>query len=312
MRSCLSVFGGLVLLVIVVVAACGTGVALGSRLGQGALGGGPAVGIVYVEGTIQGGKGPGPLSEAGAYSDEIVRWLQAAEKNDFVKAVVLRVDTPGGGVTASDEVRNQVLKLKQHKPVVVSMGSTAASGGYYISSPANKIFANETTITGSIGVITIVPNLSGLLEKLGVEVYVLKSGEHKDETTGLRALTEQDRAVLQGVVDETYQRFVTVVSQDRGQNEAAVRQLADGRIYTGRQAKALGLVDELGDLPEAIRAAAELGGISGEPRVIRYRAGGLLSSLGGAVLKQFGLVGLAPVLRDGQGTVSVQYLYLSP
>lgn len=304
---------GVVLLVVIVAAvACGTGALIGGTLGQGGLQGfgQDAVAVVYVDGTIQGGQGGGLFGEGGAYSEQIVRWLRRAEEDRSVKAVVLRVDSPGGGVTPSDEIRNQVVKLAKKKSVVASFGSLAASGGYYVSAPATKIVANETSITGSIGVITIVPNLQGLLEKLGVETYIFTSGPHKDETSGLRPLTEEDREVLQILVDEAFARFVQVVSEGRGMSAEAVRKLADGRVYTGKQARAAGLIDEIGDLPEAIRLAAELGGIRGEPRVVRYRSGGgVFSGLGGTLL---GRLGLPALPQNGSGAFSVQYLYVAP
>lgn len=262
-------------------------------------------------GGIQGGEGGGVLSTDGAYADRIIRWLRRAETDRSVKAVVLRVDSPGGGVTASDEIHNAVVKLKAQKPVVASFGSLAASGGYYISAPANKIVSNETSLTGSIGVISVVPNMKGLLEKLGVEMYIFTSGQHKDETAGLRPLTEEDKQVLQWIVDESYRRFVTVVAGGRNLPEARVRTLADGRVYTGRQAKDASLVDQLGDLPEAIDLAAELGGIKGSPRIVRYRSGGLLSGGASNLLGLLPLTGLAPG-AGGQSPFSLQYRYLVP
>lgn len=308
--------GLVVLAVVVITASCGTGFLVGAALRGAPLAGigKDAVAVVYVEGAIQSGDQGGVFGGGGAYSDQILRWLQRAQDDRSVKAVVLRVDSPGGGVTASDEIRNQVLKVQQKKPVVASFGSLAASGGYYISAPATKIVANETTITGSIGVITIVPNVQGLLEKLGVETYVFTSGPHKDETAGLRPLTEADRKVLQGTIDEAYGRFVSVVSQGRKMSQEAVKGLADGRIYTGKQAKELGLVDEIGDLAEATRLAAELGGIKGDPRVVRYRSGGgFLSGSGSALLGWLRLPSVAiPFTGGGQGAFSMQYLYLVP
>lgn len=314
MKRFWTVLGVILLVGIVAGASCSVGVFLGAALGENALSGmgRDAVAVVYVEGTIQSGESSGLFATGGAYSDQIVRWLRRAERDPSVKAVVLRVDSPGGGVTASDEIRNQIVKLKATKPVVASMGSLAASGGYYVSAPATTLVTNETTLTGSIGVITIVPNLEGLMEKLGIEATVFTSGPHKDETAGLRPLTEADRKILQEMVNQAFDRFVTVVSEGRGMSEEAVRKLADGRIYTGRQALGLGLADRVGDLPEAIRLAADLGGIRGEARVVRYRSGGLFSSASSAILDRLGLPPLTPLTGGGKAPFSVQYLYLVP
>ncbi|MBI2886123.1 MAG: signal peptide peptidase SppA [Chloroflexi bacterium] len=308
--SCLVVLIGLV-----IAGSCGTGVLIGAALRTGPLEGigKDAVAVVYVEGAIQSGQDGGIFGASGAaYSDTIIRWLRRAQDDRSVKAVVLRVDSPGGGITPSDEIRNQVAKLAKTKSVVASFGAVAASGGYYVSAPAEKVYANETSITGSIGAISIVPNVQGLLEKLGIETYIFKSGPQKDETTGLRPLTEADRKILQGMIDDAYERFVQVVSEGRGMNADAVRRVADGRIYTGKQAKALGLVDEIGDLPEAIQGAAQLGGIKGEPRVIRFRAGGVFSGASSALLGWLGLPAAPPLPGRSQSAFSLHYLFLVP
>ena len=303
------------LLALVVAVACGVGVGIGAGMGRapGFALGREAVAVVYLEGQIVGGDSGGLFDSPAAHSDRIVRWLRQAADDASVKAVVLRVDSPGGSVTASDEIYNQVIKVKARKPVVVSMGSLAASGGYYVSAAADKIVANQTSLTGSIGVITIVPNVQGLLEKLGIETYVFTSGPHKDESAGLRPLTEADRAVFQGLVDEAFNRFVDVVSEGRGLSAEAVRKEADGRIMTGRQALELRLVDQLGDLPEAVRLAAELGGIEGDPRIVRYRGGrGILSGGSDGLARLIG-VPLPPALPgSGHPSLAVQYLYLAP
>ncbi len=306
-------FGVTLLVVFVAAVSCSFGTYLGSASSGGTLPGlgGDAIAVIYVEGAIQGGEGGGLFSSDGAYSDKIIRWIGRAQQDPSVRAVVLRVDSPGGGVTASDEVYNALVKLQAVKPIVASFGSLAASGGYYISAPVNTIFANETSLTGSIGVITVVPNAQGLMEKLGVEVYTITSGDHKDDTSGLKPLSDSARGILQSIVDESYQRFVTIVSEGRGISEAAVRELGDGRIYTGRQALEAGLVDELGDLPEAIDAAAALGNVQGEPRVIRYRSGGLFSGASASLKAWLGLPEL-PLPSLGQAPFSLQYLYLAP
>lgn len=279
-RGCwwaLGIFGAVVALAL----ACGIGVIIGGSSSTILPFGQKAVAVIEVNGTISGGDGGGDLfgGATGAFSGRIIKQLKQAANDPQVGAIVLRVDSPGGGVTPSDEIHNQIMKIRDQKPIIVSMGSLAASGGYYISAPARRIFANPTTLTGSIGVISIVPEVSDLLGKLGVSMYVFTSGPHKDTTDGLRPLTDSDKAIMQGIIDETYGRFVSVVAQGRGLDEATVRRLADGRIYTGQQALNNKLVDELGDLPEAIDYAAKQAGISGTPRVITYQQPGLLGAL---------------------------------
>lgn len=254
-------------------AALGAGVVVGAAVAAKQRANRPAVGVVRVSGVIRGGDGGGRMGGQGAFSERIAKWLRQAQKDNTVKAVVLRVDSPGGGVTASDEIYEEVVRTKTeyHKPVVVSMGSLAASGGYYISAPADRIFANPTTITGSIGVITMVPNYQDLMEKVGVKANVVKTGPYKDMASAFRPFTEEDQALLQGVLDDSYYRFVDIVSEGRNLDRATVRELADGRIYTGRQAKTVGLVDEFGSLQDAIDHAGELAGIHGTPRTVEYQ-----------------------------------------
>jgi len=203
-----------------------------------------------------------------ASAQRTVQHLQDFGDDDAIKAVVLRVDSPGGGVGPSQEIHDEVLRLAATKPVVVSMGSAAASGGYYVSAPADLIFANPGTITGSIGVIMEFTNIQELLDKIGLRSQVVKSGEHKDIGSPVRPMSAEDRAILQALIDDVHSQFVTAVAQGRKLPAEEVREFADGRIFSGRQAKQLGLVDELGGLQAAIRKAAELGGIDGEPAIV--------------------------------------------
>jgi len=291
---------------------CGVGVLLGSTAtGEDRFDNRKAVAVIRAEGPISGGEPAGFLASEGAYSDVIVKQLRRAAKNDSVKAIVLRVDSPGGGITPSDEIRNQIVKIRKetNKPVIASMGSTAASGGYYISAPANHIMANETTITGSIGVITIIPNLQGLLEKVGVSAEVLTSGPNKDLGSGLAPLSEDDRQILQAVINDAYDRFVQVVAEGRGIDPESVRKFADGRIFTAKQAKELKLIDGYGDLPEAIELAADLGGINGEPRVIDYGERGSALGLGASLFSGLVPRPLNNILDNGP-IFSINYLYI--
>lgn len=188
--------------------------------------------------------------------------------NPSIKGIVLRVDSPGGGVGPSQEIYEEIKKTVAVKPVVVSMGSVAASGGYYVSAPVNRIFANPGTITGSIGVIMEFTNVQELFGKIGLKNQVIKSGEHKDIGSPVRPMTDSDRQILQSLIDDTQQQFVAAVAEGRKMPVADVMPLADGRVFTGRQALAVGLVDELGNLQDAISAAARMAGIDGEPRVV--------------------------------------------
>jgi protease-4 len=230
------------------------------------------------------GKGLGYIEVEGTIVDatETVRQLKWAERNQQVKAILLRIDSPGGIVTPSHEIYSEVARISEEgKAVVVSMGTIAASGAYYIAAPADLIVASPQTLTGSIGVIMEFPVLKGLMDKVGVKVEVVKSREQKDIGSPFREMTESDRRLLQGVVTDAYEQFVEVVSSGRGIPEDSVRAIADGRIMTGRQALAFGLVDTLGTFEDAKRIAAELCGIEGEPRLIRptRRVGFLIRQL---------------------------------
>ncbi len=272
----------------------------------------PGVAVINVTGTIQGGEGPTrPLGAAGgAHSGRITKWLQKAQKDPMVRAVVMRINSPGGEVTASDEIHNEILRTRNNhgKRVVASLGSLAASGGYYVATACDRIVTNQNTLTGSIGVLGIVPNLEELLAKVGVRANIFKSGALKDASLGLYPMSDEAKKVWQAMIDEAYQQFVKVVAEGRDLPADRVREIADGRVYTGRQAKDLGLVDEFGDLPEAIDLAAKMGDAPLPPRVIEYRIPGLLPLLMGGVPSSFdmsieGLFGL-------QRSPTLQYLYM--
>jgi protease-4 len=298
--------------IVLVIGACAGIAVLVSLTTGGRLEMGEAVAIVRVEGVILPGSLPDSPFDGGggAYSDQIVEYLEQAQGDSSVKAIVLRVNSPGGSVVASDEIYQKMLEVG--KPIVVSMGELAASGGYYISAPADVIVANPATLTGSIGVITQIPNLEELMEKIGVEVAVIKSGIHKDEGSPFREMTEEEKAIWQAIIDETYDQFVAIVVEGRDLPEEKVREIADGRVYTGKQAMELGLVDELGNLPEAIDRAAELGGIEGKPRLVEYhRPPTLFETFFGSEAIPFQFFDLARLL-DLEGRPSLQYLYLEP
>lgn len=230
---------------------------------------GPAVVLIDVSGPIVSGHAPPFTTAPIAASGDLIPLIQRAAEDPDVKALVLRINSPGGGVVASDEIYHALRELD--KPIVVSMGDVVASGAYYISMAASHIVANPNTLTGSIGVISQFPNAKELMEKLGIEMTVIKSGKVKDLGSPFRPMTEEEQAIWQAIVEETYDRFVAIVVEGRDLPEDQVRELADGRVYTGQQALELGLVDALGYEEDAIAEAARLGGIPGEPRVIRYR-----------------------------------------
>jgi protease-4 len=234
---------------------------------SGDVGFGPAVALIRVEGVIATGQS-GPLDSGVAATENIIEQIEQAKNNADVKAIVLAVNSPGGGVNASDLIY-QALK-NAGKPIVVMMGDTAASGGYYISMASDWIVANPNSLTGSIGVISEFPNAAGLLDKVGVDFVVITSGPRKDIGSPYRDMTEAERAYWQAIVDEIYQSFVEIVAEGRHKTVEEVTPLADGGVFTGRQALELGLVDQLGYEQDAIAKAAELGGISGKPRIIEF------------------------------------------
>lgn len=203
--------------------------------------------------------------------EQTLAQLKQVQEDPDVKAVVIHVNSPGGSVSASDKIYKEILKIKESgKKVIVSMGDTAASGGYYIAAPADKIYALPHTLTGSLGVIMSLPNYEKLAEKIGFEEVVIKSGEMKDIGSPTREMTEEEREVLQSFVDESYEEFVRIISEGRNMSKDEVKKIADGRIYSGNQALQNGLVDELGDLEEATNGAFELIG-SNDAMVVSYQ-----------------------------------------
>lgn len=204
-------------------------------------------------------------------SKDTVAELKEYVKDPFIKAIVLRIDSPGGAVVPAQEIYEEIRKAAQEKNVIVSMGSVAASGGYYIASPATKIIANPGTLTGSIGVIIEVPNMSGLMDKLGIKTEVVKSGRHKDMASVFRGIGKEDRVILQEVLDNVHEQFIRAVAEGRTLLYDDVKKIADGRVFTGEQALEVGLIDELGSLEDAVHSAAELAGIEGEPVIVHKK-----------------------------------------
>lgn len=205
-------------------------------------------------------------------SDEMIEELDDYRKNDGVKAVVLRIDTPGGGVGASRDIYDAVQRIREEgKPVVVSMGPIAASGGYYIACAGDSILAGPSTITGSIGVIAVFGSFKRALDKLGIDFNIIATGPFKASGSELKEMTDEERAYIQDLLDDLFQQFVDVVVEGRGIERDSILAIADGRAFSGRQALALGLVDRFGTLEDATNAAAQLAGLPIPPRTVERR-----------------------------------------
>ncbi len=298
---------------------CGGFVGLGLWLSNSTDGGSPAFGdavaIVHVEGMIMPGEAP-PPSPFGtgtggvAYSGQVIDHLKKANDDETIKAVLLYVDSPGGSVFASDEIYLQLKKMT--KPVLAGMGSMAASGGYYVSAPAQEIWASPHTLTCSIGVISQFLNFEGFAEEYGVTAITIKSGQLKDTGNPFREFTAEDQALWQTIVDEAYGDFVKIVAEGRDMTEEEVREIADGRVCTGRQALETGLVDGLGYLPQMIDRAAEMGGIEGEPRLVEYQnETSFWNALGATMYRPSPVDELRQMLHFNAGS-PLMYLYITP
>ena len=257
------------------------------------------VAVIYVQGIMITGNLPGGLGYA--TSEEISKSIQDAADDKNVKAIVLRINSGGGTPAAAQEIVAEIKKAQEHKPVVVSMGDVAASAAYYISAPADHIIANPDTMTGSIGVIWVFENSSQYFDEEGVEFYVAKSGDFKDMGANWRGLSDGEKQYSEEVVLEAFDRFVDEIASGRGLSRSEVKDMADGRIYTGSRAVELGLVDETGNLYDAIDVAAKLGGIEGKPTVTYKNKPSLSSILFGSTEG-----------TDGGSESLVRYLYESP
>lgn len=219
---------------------------------------GKAVGLVEISGPI-------------ISSDEAVRVIRKYRDNGSIKGLVIRVDSPGGGVSASQEIYQAILSARDRKPVVCSMGETAASGGYYVACACDSIVANPGTLTGSIGVILSYAVMEELFKKIGIGYEVVKAGEVKDIGSPFRQMTPKERAMLQATIDDIHLQFMEAVAEGREMPLDSVRMIADGRLLSGRQAWEAGLVDRLGTLEDAVAMAGLMAGIGDSPRVIRER-----------------------------------------
>ncbi|OGR79417.1 MAG: hypothetical protein A3I11_03350 [Elusimicrobia bacterium RIFCSPLOWO2_02_FULL_39_32] len=203
-------------------------------------------------------------------ADQVVKKLKKLSEDKDVKAVVLRINSPGGSVGAVQEIYDEVWRLKRSgKKVIASMGEVAASGGYYIASAADKIMADPGTITGSIGVIFKIGNLQELFKKIGVRVETIQSKEHKDIGSPFRQMTEKEREIIRSIINDAYNQFIEAILKGRKMEKAKLLELADGRIFSGAQAKDAGLIDELGNLEAAILKAGEISGLKEKPKILR-------------------------------------------
>jgi len=232
---------------------------LGRMMGEsGRFAFGDKVAIIEIKGVI-------------AQSSDVIEELLQYREDDGVKAIVLRIDSPGGGVGPSQEIYEEILKVRKEKKVVTSMGSVSASGGYYIACASDVIVANPGTITGSIGVLMQFSSFEELLKKIGIKGVTLKAGAYKDAGSPFREMTPEEKRLMQLVLDNVHNQFIQAVAKGRNLDPAKVTEVADGRIFTGEQAKEYGLVDKMGNLQDAIEEAARLGNITGKPNVIYPR-----------------------------------------
>jgi protease-4 len=236
------------------------------------------IALLEVDGVIIDQPSGDIFNPVGYNHRSFLKQIEHAFKDKNIKGIVLRVNSPGGGVVESDEIYHKITEMKEKykKPIVAYMANMAASGGYYISAPTDKIFANRSTLTGSIGVIISSYNVQELAENWGVKQEVIKSGPHKDIMSTMREMTDEERNIIQSIVDESYENFLNVVVEGRedvGMTKEKLRPLADGRIFTGQQAKKAGLIDGIGFMDDAIKETADLAGIN-NPTVITYKQTG--------------------------------------
>jgi len=207
----------------------------------------------------------GVISEGKPVTDLLARY----QEDKDIKAIILLIESPGGGVAPSQEIYTQLTRIRDNKPVVAFLGNVAASGGYYIASGASKIVASPGSMTGSIGVVIQLSNVKDLFDKLGLDFFALKAGKYKDMGSPYREMTDDERKLLQNVIDDVHEQFITDVAKGRNLPVEQVRAVADGRIMTGSQAKDLGLVDETGNFEDALRIAKSLAGIQGKVSIVR-------------------------------------------
>jgi protease-4 len=247
---------------------------------------GDKVAVVQVHGSISMSGDAGAFAEARVTPQGIKELLDKAERDSSVKAILVEINSPGGSVVASEEMSKAILGVT--KPTVCWLGEIATSGGYYVASACDYIVADRATITGSLGVISIFPEFSQLLEKVGVNMTVIKAGEFKDFSSGFRPMTEDEKKMMEEVVVETYEFFIKDIATNRNLSIEYLRGIAGGEVYTGAKALELGLVDEVGDRDRAIEKAGELGGIEGKPKLVEYKKGTFLQEIVSSAFQNLG------------------------
>lgn len=228
-----------------------------------------AIAVIKITGIIQSGPEQSALGFKSRDLDNLIKQLYYIKDNKSIKGIILRINSPGGTIGAVQEIYNALLELKKSgKKIVVSMADVAASGGYYVSMPADCIMANPGTLTGSIGVIFSTINLKGLFERYGIKYNVVKSGEHKDIMAMYRDMTNEEKKLMQNLIDDAFNQFYNVVLKNRKIKSSLLKKYADGRLFTGRQAYRLKLIDEMGTFKDAIKKAGELTGLGENPPII--------------------------------------------
>lgn len=253
-RNILIVIAVLVLLFFSFIAGMGCGLLIS---GEDGFSGGDKIAVLKIEDVI-------------LEDQQYLESIKKIKEDDQIKAVVLRIDSPGGAVGPSQEIYSELIKLNKIKPVIASIGSVGASGGYYIACAADKIFANPGSITGSIGVIAEFASYEKLLEWAKVNVEVIKSGKYKDVGSPFREMTEEDKEYMRGLINNVYTQFKNAVAESRHMDMAEVDKIADGKIFSGEQAKQLKLIDEIGTINDAVDLAAKMTGITGQPNLVYY------------------------------------------
>lgn len=314
-RSRPSPWPWLILSLLLVFGVGGLGLALvGAAVGGGnALG--PHVGLIDLSGEItdQGARSLVGGSTHGAR--DFIESVEAAQKDTSIKAVVIRINSPGGAAAASQEMYQAVRRLEAKKPVVCSMGDVAASGGYYVATACDKIYANGSTLTGSIGVISEFMNFAGLFQRYGVAQEVVKSGKFKDAGNFSRAMTPDEHKLFQAMIMNVYNQFVddVVAGRNKAPNgkltKAQVLKLADGRVYTGLQAKSNHLIDAIGGLYDAAHEAGKMGGVSGEPKMREVGGGSLLGGLIGTTTQSTLSSTLTPLAQKAGADFAAGYIH---
>ena len=239
---------------------------------------------LYGEITLEGGG----IGSNAVTPDKFGISFKEACSDPSVKAIVLEINSPGGSVVASEAIAEQIKECKKKKPVIAWLGDIATSGAYYVASACTYIVADKASITGSIGVISIFPEYSELLHKLGINVTIIKAGKYKDFSYGLRPMTDEEKKMISEMISDIYDDFIETVAENRNLSKEYVKELAEGRVYSGKKAKELGLVDEIGTKERAIKKAAELAGIEGKPSVVTYRKRSIIEEILGNSLERLG------------------------